>query len=180
MPWTDEDYPNSMKNLDPKIRSKAISIANAILKNGSKEGVAIATGIKKAKEMNKYAGIIEFVKKNPFTLGGAVLGSALGYSQTHHAHTNKKLTKSQRVMNGVAGLIGLGAAGYSVDSMRKLMKDAPFLVDGYKDGNAAKVLKTMNSIDADVAKGGYHRRKLKPMRNKMRIFVSQRLIDGTK
>lgn len=56
MPW---DYktnkPDSVKYLHPKIQRKAISIANAILESGGDEGVAIATGIKKAKGLVKLA-----------------------------------------------------------------------------------------------------------------------------
>ena len=34
MPWNMEDYPASMKNLDPLVRKKAIAIANALLADG--------------------------------------------------------------------------------------------------------------------------------------------------
>jgi len=51
MPW---DYkinpPDSVKHFKPSIQKHAIRIANAILENGGSEQVAIATGIKKAKE----------------------------------------------------------------------------------------------------------------------------------
>jgi len=51
MPW---DYktnpPDSVKHFKPSIQKKAIQIANAILRNTNDEGLAIATGIKKAKE----------------------------------------------------------------------------------------------------------------------------------
>jgi hypothetical protein len=50
MPWTKEDYPDSMKNLTAQERAYAISIANGILKSGGDEGIAIATGIARAKE----------------------------------------------------------------------------------------------------------------------------------
>ena len=50
MPWSAADYPASMKNLSPEARRKAISIANAILKDGGEEGTAIATGIARAEE----------------------------------------------------------------------------------------------------------------------------------
>ena len=56
MPW---DYktnkPDAVKYLHPKIAKKAIRIANAIVENGGDEGVAIATGIKKAKGLVKIA-----------------------------------------------------------------------------------------------------------------------------
>ena len=50
MPWSAGDYPSSMKNLDPEVRRKAISIANEVLKSTGDEGEAIATGIARAKE----------------------------------------------------------------------------------------------------------------------------------
>lgn len=50
MPWSKNDYPASMKNLDPKVREKAIEIANALLDGRNDEGKAIAIGIDKARE----------------------------------------------------------------------------------------------------------------------------------
>ena len=50
MPWSEENYPVSMKNLSPRVRKKAIEIANALLEEGMAEGRAIAIGTKKAKE----------------------------------------------------------------------------------------------------------------------------------
>lgn len=50
MPWSKDDYPDSMKNLDPEVREKAVEIANALLADGMKEGRAIAIAISKAKE----------------------------------------------------------------------------------------------------------------------------------
>ncbi|MDQ1150396.1 uncharacterized protein YdaT [Sphingobacterium zeae] len=50
MPWNSRDYPTSYKNQPAKIRKKAIEIANAILAEGTDEGIAIATGLKKARE----------------------------------------------------------------------------------------------------------------------------------
>ncbi|WP_294346964.1 hypothetical protein [uncultured Sphingobacterium sp.] len=50
MPWSSKDYPASYKNQPAKIRKKAIEIANAILAEGTDEGIAIATGLKKARE----------------------------------------------------------------------------------------------------------------------------------
>src|ERR1035437_145161 len=51
MPWTKINYPNSMKNLPVKVRTKAIEIANAMLKEHPKmdEGEIIATATKNAK-----------------------------------------------------------------------------------------------------------------------------------
>lgn len=50
MPWTKRDYPDSMKNLPKQVRDKAIDIANALLEEKMDEGIAIATGISRAKD----------------------------------------------------------------------------------------------------------------------------------
>jgi uncharacterized protein YdaT len=55
MPWYNGDYPPSYKNQPPDIRAKAVEIANELLLHGSDEGVAIATGLKKAREFFKKA-----------------------------------------------------------------------------------------------------------------------------
>lgn len=49
MPWRDDRYPVSMKNLPPRVRRKAIEIANALLEAGRPEGQAIRIGIWSAK-----------------------------------------------------------------------------------------------------------------------------------
>ena len=53
MPWPKGTYPPSYKNLPVKLREKAVEIANAILEEGGDEGLAIATGLKKAKELRQ-------------------------------------------------------------------------------------------------------------------------------
>ena len=54
MPWTNENYPVSMKNLPAKTREKAIEIANALLEEKHiDDGIAIAIGIKNAKAWAK-------------------------------------------------------------------------------------------------------------------------------
>ena len=50
MPWYNGDYPPSYKNQPRYVREKAVEIANEILKESGDEGVAIATGLKKARE----------------------------------------------------------------------------------------------------------------------------------
>ena len=50
MPWYNGDYPPSYKNQPAKIRDKAVEIANELLLHGSEEGVAIATGLKRARQ----------------------------------------------------------------------------------------------------------------------------------
>lgn len=53
MPWYHGDYPPSYKNQPVKIRDKAVEIANALLEDGVEEGIAIATGLKRAREFFK-------------------------------------------------------------------------------------------------------------------------------
>lgn len=53
MPWPKGTYPPSYKNLPVKPREKAVEIANAILEESGDEGLAIATGLKKAKELRQ-------------------------------------------------------------------------------------------------------------------------------
>lgn len=53
MPWYNGDYPPSYKNQPVKLRNKAVEIANALLEEGAEEGVAIATGLKRAREFFK-------------------------------------------------------------------------------------------------------------------------------
>ena len=51
MPSTNRTYPVSMKNLPKAVREKAIEIANALVSEKKlKEGIAIATGISRAKD----------------------------------------------------------------------------------------------------------------------------------
>jgi uncharacterized protein YdaT len=50
MPWTKGDYPESLKNFEPRTRNKAVEIANALLKDGYEEGRAIAIATSQAKE----------------------------------------------------------------------------------------------------------------------------------
>ena len=50
MPWYNGDYPPSYKNQPVKIREKATEIANGLLEEGMEEGIAIATGLKRARE----------------------------------------------------------------------------------------------------------------------------------
>ncbi len=50
MPWYNGDYPPSYKNQPDHIRDKAVEIANAMLEEGAEEGVAIATGLKRARD----------------------------------------------------------------------------------------------------------------------------------
>jgi uncharacterized protein YdaT len=50
MPWNETDYPPAMEHLPPRVRRKAIEIANALLDDGREEGFAIRVAIARAKE----------------------------------------------------------------------------------------------------------------------------------
>ncbi len=50
MTWSENDYPDSMKNLDKIVRRKAIDIGNSMVKEGYKEENAIPIAISQAKE----------------------------------------------------------------------------------------------------------------------------------
>lgn len=50
MPWSKNDYPPAMKNLDEDVRMKAIEIANALLDDGNDEGKTIPIAIDTAKK----------------------------------------------------------------------------------------------------------------------------------
>ncbi len=51
MSWTKQGYPDSMKNLDPEVREKAIEIANALVEEEEyDEGRAIAIATAQAKK----------------------------------------------------------------------------------------------------------------------------------
>ena len=53
MPWYNGDYPPSYKNQPKYLRDKATEIANEILKDSGDEGIAIATGLKRARQYFK-------------------------------------------------------------------------------------------------------------------------------
>lgn len=55
MPYTKNDYPNTMKNLDEITRLKALDILNAMLKNDYKEEDAIPISISQAKDWKDKA-----------------------------------------------------------------------------------------------------------------------------
>ena len=54
MPWTPEQFrTRHAKNLTPSQAKKASAMANAMLKGGADEGMAIATAIKRSKRSRK-------------------------------------------------------------------------------------------------------------------------------
>lgn len=53
MRWYEGNFPPSYKNKHIKLREKAIEFANALLKEGAEEGLAIAIGLKRARKFIK-------------------------------------------------------------------------------------------------------------------------------
>ena len=49
MPWYNGNFPPSYKNQPLRLREKAVEIANQLLEQGAGEGIAIATGLKRAR-----------------------------------------------------------------------------------------------------------------------------------
>ncbi len=49
MPWYNGNFPPSYKNQPVPLRKKAVEIANELLEHGTEEGIAIATGLKRAR-----------------------------------------------------------------------------------------------------------------------------------
>jgi uncharacterized protein YdaT len=65
MPWSDEYYPISMKNLRPGVRHKAIEVANALLAAGRPEGQAIRIAIWSAKRWGAAHSLRKFGAHRP-------------------------------------------------------------------------------------------------------------------
>jgi uncharacterized protein YdaT len=62
MPWYNGNYPPSYKNQPADLRDKAVEIANELLLHGTDEGIAIATGLKRARQY--FAGLSKNGLKN--------------------------------------------------------------------------------------------------------------------
>jgi uncharacterized protein YdaT len=63
MPWYNGNYPPSYKNQPSPLREKAVEIANQLLAQGTDEGIAIATGLKRARIFFKKNQTISTDKK---------------------------------------------------------------------------------------------------------------------
>lgn len=50
MPWNEQTHPPAMRGLRPRVRAKAIEIANALLREKHDEDFAIRVGIARAQE----------------------------------------------------------------------------------------------------------------------------------
>lgn len=59
MPWTEEDYPSTFKNLDQATRNKAIKIANALLDDGYDKTRSITIATSQAREWASKREIIK-------------------------------------------------------------------------------------------------------------------------
>jgi uncharacterized protein YdaT len=57
MPWSSERFPAAMTRLQPRVREKAIEIANALLAAGYEEGRAIRIAIAQAKRWANAHGV---------------------------------------------------------------------------------------------------------------------------
>lgn len=55
MPWSKNDYPNSFKNLEESDREKAVSIANALLKQNHDDASAIRIALSQVKKKREGA-----------------------------------------------------------------------------------------------------------------------------
>jgi uncharacterized protein YdaT len=65
MPWYNGNFPPSYKNQPVPLREKAVEIANQLLEQGADEGIAIATGLKRARLFfKKQQAAISIEKKN--------------------------------------------------------------------------------------------------------------------
>ncbi len=64
MPWYNGDYPPCYKNQPVKIRNKATEIANGLLLQGVGEGVAIATGLKRARKFYSEEELVPSTKRD--------------------------------------------------------------------------------------------------------------------
>jgi len=53
MPWYIGEFPSSYKNQPARLREKAVEIVNALLEEGTGDGIAIATGLKRTREYLK-------------------------------------------------------------------------------------------------------------------------------
>lgn len=57
MPWTKTEYPESMKNLMAPVRTKAVDIANTLLRDGRPEGSVLAIATSQAEEWAEKRGM---------------------------------------------------------------------------------------------------------------------------
>jgi uncharacterized protein YdaT len=77
MPWSPDQYPESMKHLPPVVREKAIEIANALLEDeGMEEGKAIRIAIARAKTWATHHSDHNPTRSASMPSGGRHVGNA--------------------------------------------------------------------------------------------------------
>jgi uncharacterized protein YdaT len=57
MPWDKKDPPDSIKNLEPPVKDKAVEIANKLIEKGYEEARAIPIAISRSKEWFENRGV---------------------------------------------------------------------------------------------------------------------------
>ncbi len=87
MPWYNGDFPPSYKNQPKALREKAVEIANQLLKQGTEEGIAIATGLKRARILLKEKGTVKDKR--------VTLSSDKKYIEAFHDYDEYMLKKRQ-------------------------------------------------------------------------------------
>jgi len=81
MPWYNGNFPPSYKNQPVPLREKAVEIANQLLEQGVEEGIAIATGLKRARI---------FFKKQP-----PAMSKSKQYIEAFHDYEDFMMKKRQ-------------------------------------------------------------------------------------
>ena len=107
MPWSDDRYPVSMKNLRPRVRHKAIEIASALLASGRPEGPAIRIAIWSAKRW----GAAHSVRRVSVTFRAAsvVLGRNQGRCSAGISRVNTRRPRLKPIRGGVT--VAMTSAG---------------------------------------------------------------------
>lgn len=116
MPWTMEDYPDSLKNLNEVTRKKAIDMANAMVDEGYEEGRAIPIATAQAEKWYDNASKKEkdeYMKEgDPTTRGND--SSHRSSSSSGSSSKNKGKDKKQSKSGNEALEVVAGEGGWSV------------------------------------------------------------------
>lgn len=101
--------------------------------------------------------IKELIKKYPLATGGTALGLAIG-GLTAKGDKGKKPTVGQRIGNALAGGLGIGSMGASLDMFNNLMDSAT----GKRvfDESGVQIKESLKKAKDAPIKGGYVKRKL--------------------
>lgn len=93
MPWTDSDYPESLKNFMAPVRRKAVDIANALLKDGYEEGRAISIATSQAEE---WATSRNMQVRKKRAAGTLTAGNGNGSAKSTKSGTKSKAASSTK------------------------------------------------------------------------------------